>query len=124
MGFLFLMATNHSSKAHALCDAEETEGSLLISEACRVNAYRQCLVIIIIEFISVADICKSDTESSSFAFIFNLDFLGQTVSYHPNYSKTSTYTSDTIFASELYGIYNGEPKIPYSSTAHIVSITY
>jgi len=46
-----------------------------------------------IEIISVEDICKSDTESSSFAFNFNLDFLGQTVSYHPNYSKTSTYTS-------------------------------
>jgi len=37
-----------------------------------------------IEIISVADICKSDTESSSFAFSFNLDFLAQTASYHPN----------------------------------------
>jgi len=46
-----------------------------------------------IEIISVAYICKSARDSSSFAFNFNLDFLGQTVSYHPNYSKTSTYTS-------------------------------
>jgi len=55
-----------------------------------------------IEIISVADICKSERDSSSFAFNFNLDFLGQTVSYLPNYSKTSTYTSlDSI---HLYNI--------------------
>ena len=49
MGFLFLMATNCQlgTKAHALCATEETEGSLLIAEARRVNAYRERLVIII-----------------------------------------------------------------------------
>ena len=41
MGFHFLMATNRQlgAKAHALCAAEETEGSLLIGEISRVNAY-------------------------------------------------------------------------------------
>jgi len=40
MGFLFPMATTRQlgTKAHALCTAEETKGSLLIAEARRVNA--------------------------------------------------------------------------------------
>ena len=42
MGFLFLMARNRQmgTKVHEPCAAEETEGSLLIAEACQVEAYR------------------------------------------------------------------------------------